>query len=349
MGFDVPMDNCFFSSSHTHSGPGAVSPDFLWSMAPATDIMVPELQRQMATSVATALVRARQKMVPAKMNITVTSLIGVTQNRRADISPYVKPGSIDPNLGVIRIDDEDGNVIATIWNFAIHGTCYGPSNMKFSADIMGKANEMIETQIGGVSLFINADAGDIAPGPDMCSAAPNFKGSAIIAQAVVKTRASVSVTDSVAFRVASAVVPFGPTNLNITLERLFNCTSGGPINICTFCAIYRCDENLHLFSNWVENSPRFTALRIDIGSIKTVIGTVPGEALLELGWWLRNDTLDAGFQNTLLAGYSNAHMGYFATPNEYDVGGYESELTFWGINTAQKIRDGFNLVLNKVI
>jgi len=220
--------------------------------------------------------------------------------------------------------------------------------MKYSADIMGLANELIEQQIGGVSLFVNADAGDIDPHAGMCDPQPNFKGSSIIAQAVIKARASVGVTDSVLFRVASSVVPFGPTNLNITLDRVLNCTSGGPINICTFCAIFHCEDNLELYSNWIDNSPRFTALSISVGNVKTIIGSIPGEAILEVGWWLRNDTFDAGYQNTLLAGYSNAHMGYFTSPNEYDIGGYESELTFWGINTAQKIRDGFNLVLNQV-
>jgi len=73
-------------------------------------------------SVATVLATARHKMVAAKMNVTMDTLIGVTRNRRADISPFVKTDSIDPHLGVIRIDDLDGNVIATIWNFAIHGT-----------------------------------------------------------------------------------------------------------------------------------------------------------------------------------------------------------------------------------
>lgn len=54
--------------------------------------------------------------------------------------------------------------MATVWNFAIHGVCYGPDNLMFSGDIMGKACEEIEEQIGGVALFINADAGDIDPG-----------------------------------------------------------------------------------------------------------------------------------------------------------------------------------------
>jgi hypothetical protein len=39
MGFPIPIDNVIFSGSHTHSGPGAISSDFLWALAPATDLM----------------------------------------------------------------------------------------------------------------------------------------------------------------------------------------------------------------------------------------------------------------------------------------------------------------------
>ncbi len=36
---------------------------------------------------------------------------------------------------------------------------------------------------------------------------------------------------------------------------------------------------------------------------------MPGEALVELGWWIRNDTLALGFDQTFLLGYSQNHMG----------------------------------------
>lgn len=41
-GFTVPFEKTMFSAAHTHSGPGAISPSFLWSIAPATDLLVPE-------------------------------------------------------------------------------------------------------------------------------------------------------------------------------------------------------------------------------------------------------------------------------------------------------------------
>lgn len=116
--------------------------------------------------------------------------------------------------------------------------------------------------------------------------------------------------------------------------------AGGPLDICSLCEVLRCDLNAHLPDSWVENNPRFTALRFDIMGESSVLVTMPGEPLLELGWWVRNATKALGFDNTILAGYSNSHMGYFATPNEYDIGGYESQLTFWGINTASMVLNG---------
>ena len=71
LGFSIPLDKVVLSGSHTHSGPGAISPEFLWSVAPgeeakqwlqiqlirlATDLLVPELQEKMAASIANAMV-----------------------------------------------------------------------------------------------------------------------------------------------------------------------------------------------------------------------------------------------------------------------------------------------------
>jgi len=298
---------------------------------------------------ANALVQAQNSMVPSKMGIGKGYLTGVTRNRRAGISPYVSYGTIDPHLGVIRVDKAaDGSPLATVWNFAMHGTCFGPSNMKFSGDIMGYTSDVIEQTIGGTALFINADAGDIDPTPQACVGVPKCAGSSIIAAAVIKERASLVTSDDVKVKVASQIVPFGMTSLNFTLQRFENCTSGGPLDICTICEILRCDLNLHLDEAWLEQSPRFTALSMEIAGKTTLMVTLPGEPLVELGWQVYNDTLKMGFDNTFLCGYSNNHMGYFATPNEYDIGGYESQLTFWGRDTAEKVRAGCSLVASQI-
>lgn len=73
----------------------------------------------MAEAIAEALVQAQNNMQPARMDVGTTELIGVTHNRRANISPYVKYGTIDPHLGVMRVDTADGKPLATVWNFGV--------------------------------------------------------------------------------------------------------------------------------------------------------------------------------------------------------------------------------------
>jgi len=199
-------------------------------------------------------------------------------------------------------------------------------SLQLSSDIMGRVNTIVQQQTGGVSMFFNADAGDITPGTTtnhmklhfscllsnrfvphigsgMCKNAPEFAGAITIAEAVVKTRALINTSDNVLIKAYSHVVDFGPTNLNITLKRFANCSTGGPLDICTICSILNCALDVHLSSAWIENKPRFTAIRFHIEDKSSVIVTVPGEALLELGWWIRNDTQKLGFDNTLLFGY----------------------------------------------
>ena len=43
----------------------------------------------------------------------ISQLTGVTRNRRADVSPYLNPDDIDPNLGVIGVNDANGDPLAT--------------------------------------------------------------------------------------------------------------------------------------------------------------------------------------------------------------------------------------------
>jgi len=265
------------------------------------------------------------------------------------MGPYLEPDSIDPHLGVIRIDRPDGTPLVTLWNYAIHGTCWGPDNMMTSGDIMGGVNKVVEEKLNlGISMFVNADAGDIDPSPDTCSNKPDYKGAPIIANAIADTRKGIKADDTLTMKGASAIVPFGRTVLNITLARWENCTSGGPLDICTLCEVLKCDLNAHLGSSWLENKPRFTAINFSSGGKTTLFVTMPGEPLSELGKQVRGDGLALGFDDVFLAGYSNNHMGYFATPDEYNIGGYESELTFWGEFTAEKVRNGAKLVAEQV-
>ncbi len=121
LGFTVPIENVILSGSHSHSGPGAISSEFLWSIAPATDLEIPALAEMMANNMAQALVRSQQSMRPAKVDVGSFNLTGVTNNRRCHLSPFVKCDTVDPHLGILRVDDAATNeMIAVVWNY---GSC----------------------------------------------------------------------------------------------------------------------------------------------------------------------------------------------------------------------------------
>jgi hypothetical protein len=84
---------------------------------------VPKLLDSFVKHLAMALVQAYLSAVNATVGISTAEIQNVTDNRRQHESPYVNASSIDPYLTIIRVDDLQGKSIATLWNFATHGTC----------------------------------------------------------------------------------------------------------------------------------------------------------------------------------------------------------------------------------
>jgi len=85
-----------------------------------------------------------------------------------------------------------------------------------------------------------------------------------------------------------------------------------------------------------------------LNNTNTMMVSIPGEAIVELGSQIRNDSAEIGFDQTFLLGYTNNYMMYFTTPREYLIGGYEAFLTTWGIHTSDKIRSSALSAMNLV-
>ena len=75
--------------------------------------------------------------------------------------------------------------------------------------------------------------------PSACVGKPKFAGAPVIANEVQKVRGAIKTSDTVGLQSYSTVVPFGETDLNLTLARLENCTHGGPLDICSLCEAVR--------------------------------------------------------------------------------------------------------------
>lgn len=73
-------------------------------------------------------------------------------------------GPIDPEIGLLRLDREDGRTLAVLYSFACHPIMGVPGKGN-TADIAGFASRTIEENLGGdvVALFLQGFAGDINP------------------------------------------------------------------------------------------------------------------------------------------------------------------------------------------
>lgn len=73
-------------------------------------------------------------------------------------------GPIDPEIGILRLDDLHGRPVAVVYNFACHPIQGVPGGLN-TADITGFASEVIEDNLGAgaVALFVQGCGGDINP------------------------------------------------------------------------------------------------------------------------------------------------------------------------------------------
>lgn len=74
------------------------------------------------------------------------------------------PGGIaDRSVLVLSVMGQEGRRLATLVNFACHGTVWGPDNLKVSADWIGVMRAKVENVLGGKALFLQGATGDLNP------------------------------------------------------------------------------------------------------------------------------------------------------------------------------------------
>ncbi len=124
---------------------------------------------------------ASENMVPVTIGAGVGHEDRIMENRRLKLKngkeldvrhAYSLPpdeevaevGPVDPEIGVLRLDREDGRTLAVVYNFACHPIQGVPSGQN-TADITGFASKVIEENLseGTIAVFLQGCAGDINP------------------------------------------------------------------------------------------------------------------------------------------------------------------------------------------
>lgn len=156
---DIPPANVLINASHCHG-------------VPATDTDERTIK---------VIQQAHANMVPVKVGVGSGFENRIQENRRLIMKDgreidvrhaYSLPpdeevasvGPIDPEIGILRLDDLDGNPVAVIYNFACHPIQGVPGGLN-TADITGFSSDVIEDNLGQgtVALFLQGCGGDINP------------------------------------------------------------------------------------------------------------------------------------------------------------------------------------------
>lgn len=150
----IPRQNILLNCSHTHSSPSTLPG---YHNVPLTPAHRNHLQ-VLPYIIAGAITEAWHRRQPARIGAASTQVTGITVNRRDPALP------VDPQLGVVRIDDAAGRPLACLVNYACHGTSVGPHDLEWTADFAGYVADAVESALPGCAgLFLQGAEGDIHP------------------------------------------------------------------------------------------------------------------------------------------------------------------------------------------
>jgi hypothetical protein len=151
--------------SHTHCGP--TLPSFMSESDKQREMQLTYVANLKRLLVGCA-VAANHALRPARVGVgNGTAHIGINRRERdTDGKIFLgenPDGPMDPDVGVIRIDDREGRPIAVLFSYGCHTVTMGPKCLMLTPDFAGPARELIERATGAKALFLQAAAGDINP------------------------------------------------------------------------------------------------------------------------------------------------------------------------------------------
>jgi hypothetical protein len=158
------------SASHTHSAPAFLP----FGSAPASSAEAGAYLAAIEGKIFGAIEQASRSMFPARLGIGKGSLqsgynrLLLREDGRAravfDNLERIPYGPVDPEIVLLRVEDERGQAKALLVHYAAHAVVLGPTSCKYSADYPGVMQSAVERELGGTQvMFVQGGAGDINP------------------------------------------------------------------------------------------------------------------------------------------------------------------------------------------
>ena len=294
----------WWSVTHTHAAPEIGPPDMYKTLLGRSDH---EWDREYTAFATDALIdavkTARSQLQPARLSLATTTANANINRRARDVDGKISlglnpDGPVDRQVNLIRLQRPDGSPIALVINYAMHGTVMSGQNLKISGDAPGVVAAYVEEQLGGIVLYVNGAAGNIAPIYSVYADASSghlsqfrvLLGDRVIAAA----RTMPPGTDRVAIRFGQHIV-----------ETARREDLAWPDELSAYATADRQRITLPL---------RFMAIN------DTVIWSAPVEMFCDIAMAVRERS---PFKQTFYFGYTNGWFGYLPTAKAFEEGGYE--------------------------
>ena len=161
----TPTSHVLINFSHTHSGPAL--PDFVPDTPEQMRMQYAYKDKLIGWLVEVAR-EADQQLQPARIGADWGEAhIGIYRRETGpdgrDVLGEDPNVPIDNAVGVIRVDDLEGQAIAILFSYGCHTVTMGPRSQVISSDFPGPARELVENTFGGLAIFLQACGGNVHP------------------------------------------------------------------------------------------------------------------------------------------------------------------------------------------
>jgi neutral ceramidase len=381
----VPQDHVRISASHTHSGPSLSPPWF-----DAGSEMIGPYVASLTDKLAGTCLSAHRALRPARIAGGKGSC-AVNANRRLPWKPQhpmMAPnpeGFSDHEVGVIRVDGENGQPIATLVNFAAHPTILAWDNRLISTDYPGTVRRIVEGLIGGFCLFLQGAAGNQDTVRDFSCRVEDARWvgrqigleAAQVAERIETRPGKPQITRSVESSWTMGVSEWVP---DAPADGLVRCLS----RRISLPLWHREPPTTQEMAHLEELKQRLASLRSQGASTEQIreanrlarratlglkisqqrsqgvdvaielqvlrLGTtalvgIPAEPFAEIGARVKEQS---PFATTFFSGYTNGMTAYMPVPEAYEEGGYEVWMTPFAPEAAGKVVEASITLLNEL-
>jgi neutral ceramidase len=316
---DIAAPQVMIACTHTHGGPatitlvdcGKIDPDYVETLLPR---------------IVETVVEAQARLQAATLAVGNATTSAGVHNRRnpSDL--------IDPEVGLLRVDDAEGAPLAVVVNYTCHPTTLNHTNRRITADYPGLVTSHIEEATGAVALFLMGAIGDVGPitrGEESLATI----GHAVADAALAALPGLASMPDShleVAGEMLHLPLLAIPTREQWNTWRIeyehaaFAAESKGqPAEAKVQWALVHWTERMFEAMQEDKLSPTVNAeiQMIRVGDL-VLIG-VPGEYFVELGLQIKEGIRQSGVSQVMICGFANGNVGYIPARRAYALGGYE--------------------------